>query len=344
MRLRDAFRHQAQSCGRLGSPFMERMLSGLADAWPETGTLAARCTDWPGELGPNGASLPLRIAGGLHALVLSGRDPDLARVYPPRDVTDAGLIAEVLAALDRNEPFLLDWIDRAPQTNEVRRAAAIIPAAHWIAARHPLPIRVSELGASGGLNLMWDRFAIETDAGRLGPADPALTLTPAWSGTMPDAARIEVAGRAGVDLSPLDVRDADDRLRLLSYLWPDQPHRAELTRAAIAAFDAGLDSGDAVDWLKTRLDTAHEGQLHLVYHTIAWQYFPPDRQEKGRALMEAAGARATPDRPLGWLSLEHDGDSASKDGACLSVRLWPGDETVTLARADFHGRWVRWLS
>ncbi len=60
----------------------------------------------------------------------------------------------------------------------MRRAAALIPAAHWIAARHTLPFRISELGASAGLNLMFDHFALETSAGRLGPEVPALTLRP----------------------------------------------------------------------------------------------------------------------------------------------------------------------
>ena len=29
-------------------------------------------------------------------------------------------------------------------------------------------------------------------------------------------------------------------------------------------------------------------------------------------------------------------------GSALTLRLWPGDLTIELGRADFHGRWVRW--
>ena len=29
-------------------------------------------------------------------------------------------------------------------------------------------------------------------------------------------------------------------------------------------------------------------------------------------------------------------------GAALTLRLWPGDLTFALVRADFHGRWVHW--
>lgn len=83
------------------------------------------------------------------------------------------------------------------------------------------------------------------------------------------------------------------------------------------------------------------GALHLIFHTVAWQYFPPAAQAKGTALIEAAGARATPDTPLAWLRMEADTQTR---GASVSARLWPGDHHIPLGRADFHGRWVDWSS
>ncbi len=130
-------------------------------------------------------------------------------------------------------------------------------------------------------------------------------------------------------------------MRLTAYLWPDQPERLVLTRAAASVATARIVKGDAIDWLSDRLASAPEGHLHLIQHTVAWQYFPADAQARGRALMEAAGAQATAHRPLAWLSMETDGD-AGKRGAALTLRLWPGDLTLDLGRADFHGRWVHW--
>lgn len=341
MRMPPVLRAQARACAMLDSPFMARLLNGLADHWPADSALGRLCEGWEDvDLGPSGASLPLRIAGGLHALVLRGEDKALAEVYPPRDVSDAVLIDRVLTALPRHEAFFADWMKSAPQTNEVRRSAVLIAAAHEIAARHPLPFALSELGASGGLNLMFDRFALETPAGRLGPDAPALTLSPAWEGPFPAPTPVAVADRRGVDLNPLDVHDPADALRLSAYLWADQPHRMELTRAAIAAQAAPVDRADAIDWLEARLETPHPGQLHLIYHTVAWQYFPAASQTRGRALIEAAGARATVDSPLAWLGMEADGGN----GAAITLRLWPGDITLALGRADFHGRWVRWAA
>jgi hypothetical protein len=133
-----------------------------------------------------------------------------------------------------------------------------------------------------------------------------------------------------------------DGLRIRSYIWADQPHRMALTQTAIGLADGiTVARGDAVDWLETRLQTALPGQLHLVYHTVAWQYFPRSTQDRGEALLQAAGTRATTKAPLAHLSMESDG---AEPGAALVLRLWPGAQVIPLGRVDFHGRWVEWCA
>ncbi|MEX0285231.1 MAG: DUF2332 domain-containing protein [Paracoccaceae bacterium] len=332
-------RAQADACANLGSPFMGQLLYILSDSWKSHGTLADFCGQFEGDLSASGYSLPLRLAAALHALVMSGRDPDLAMLYPPNYTSDADLEETVWRAIDRHQEEILDWMTFAPQTNEVRRSTVLIPAAHWIAARHPLPFVTSELGASAGLNMAFDQFAIEANAGRLGPENPALTLRPEWTGDFPAASRVEVAERAGVDLNPLDPHEPEQQLRLLSYLWPDQPHRVALTKAAIAVRADPVHQGDAIEWLEQRLASPRPGRLHLVYHTIAWQYFPAASQTRATELMEAAGAAASDDAPLAWLQFEADGN---EPGGGIFLRLWPGNVRIALGRADYHGRWVKW--
>ena len=341
MTLEEAFRHQAVSCGRLGSPFMQDLLETLADIWDDTSPLAEAFASYEGDIGPAGHSLPLRLCGGLHALVLSDRDAALKAAYPPHARPDAfdRLIGE---ALRRQAPFLIDWIKSPPQTNEVRRAAALIPMAHVALEHFDLPLWLSELGASGGLNLHWDAFALEIGSARWGPQDAVLSLSPDWEGPMPPQRSPLVTGRRGVDLNPLNPTKPDDLLRLCSYLWPDQPERLARTKAAATVSEGEVDPGDAVDWLETRLADAPEGHLHLIQNTVAWQYFPPDRQAQGVSLIEAAGARATARRPLAWMQMETEGDTTGAIGAALTLRLWPGDLTLPLGRADFHGRWIKW--
>jgi len=335
--LQRALQDQAQHCANLGSPFMAQLCSVLAENLTTGTPLSDRLFTWPGEMALGADAVPLRLCAAFHALHLLGRG-NLGAVYPPNRVDDTTLWAGIAAAMDSESGFVQRWIDSPPQTNEVRRSAGLIAGAHWLTERYNLPIHLSELGASGGLNLMFDRFRLRIDGQDYGPDDPALTLTPDWSGHLPPVCAAKVSERRGSDLNPLDPHAPSDRLRLRAYLWADQPERLALTDAAIRVATGPVDKGDAIDWLATRL-TPRPGALHLIWHSIAWQYFPHAAQARGTALIEAAGAKATDDTPLGWLSMERD---VSGPGAALSLRHWPGDHHVALGRIDFHGRWLRW--
>lgn len=302
----------------------------------ERGTpLTDRLFAWSGDLGPRGDSVPLRLCGALHALKLQG-DAGVAAVYPPQRVSDDVLWAAINDALHLHAAQIDAFIASPPQTNEVRRASALIAAAHVVAAMVPNPMSVSELGASAGLNLNWDHFALKVGDTYFGPQTAALTLTPDWSGPLPPQTRPTVIERRGVDLNPVDP--ITDRIRLRAYLWPDQPDRLDLTDAALSLPAAQVDRSDAIDWLGPRLPHV-AGQTHLIYTTIAWQYFPSHKQAKGLAMIEAAGKTATLDTPLAFVQMENDG---GPNGAQLTLRLWPGDVHLTLGRVDFHGRWIDW--
>ncbi len=339
MSLRHALREQAKSNAALGSPFTARVLNIIADNIQPGTHLTDRMFNWPGDIGPHGASVPLRLLGGLHALVLNETAPDLNAAYPPHPTADdAPLWAAINSAMDEHAGFLDRWINSPPQTNEVRRAAILIATGHWLTEEYGLPFVLSELGASGGLNLMWDHFALAVGGQSFGPQNPALTLAPEWHGPLPPAAAPHIADRRGVDLAPLNPSDPDDALRLMAYLWADQPDRLARTRAAMQVASAPVDKGDAGAWLADRLEQPRPGHLHLIYHTIAWQYFPQETQDTCEKALNTAGAQATDDAPLAHLSMEADGGK----GAAAFLRLWPGGEIINLGRVDFHGRWVEW--
>lgn len=342
MTLTQAFRDQSATCTRMGSPFMGTLLKILSEHWDSSTPLGQAMATYTGDIGPAGHSLPLRIAAGLHALVLSGKDATLKAVYPPAETDPDRLRRAVLKALADHTEFLLDWTRLPPQTNEMRRSAALIAMGHVALSRFNRPIILSELGASGGLNLLWDRYAVEIAQQRFGAADPLVTFTPDWTGPLPPLQTPHIVARAGVDLNPLAPRDPTDRLRMSSYLWADQPSRMDMLAAAAPHQVHSVHKGDAIEWLEHRLDSAAKGHLHIIQHTVAWQYFPHTAQTRGRSLIEAAGARATEDSPLAWMSMETDGDTTGKVGAALTLRLWPGDITLDLGRADFHGRWIKW--
>lgn len=338
---REAFASQARACEMLGSPLTAAVCRTLGEHLaPGQGGVAEAVLGWQGDPSPAGASVPLRLAGGLHRLVLDGADADLASAYA-RGSVDWPTLA---AALGRHEAALLDALTRPPQTNEVARAAAIVPAAHFALSRlaEPLPLEVMELGASAGLNLNWPRFRLDAGGGvTFGAADARVSLRPVWQGEPPEAARVEVASAEGVDLHPV----ADPEV-LVAYAWADQAERIARLRAAIAEarrHPPAVAAGDAGDWLAERLARPPvPGRLRLVYHTIARQYFPPATEAAVQAALEDAGRDAGPDTPLAQFGMEGDGGT---DGAALTLTLWTGGQarSWSLGRADFHGRWVRWM-
>lgn len=342
MNLIQAFEDQAISCERLDSQFMGRVLRILAQIWQPETRLGQVIGSYTGDIGPVGHSLPLRIAGGLHAIVLNGLNSPLANAYPPNEVDTSALTNAISNALTENEAFLLEWVKNPPQTNEVRRSAVLIAGAQVAYSYFSRPFILSELGASGGLNLMWDKFALKVHGSRFGPKAAALTLSPEWKGPPPPNAALSITQRAGVDLNPLNPKISEDIVRLKAYLWADQPHRMALTQSAASVQDTVVDQGDAIDWLTHRLSVQIPGHIHLVQNTIAWQYFPTQAQERGVQLFKEAGAKATTDCPLAWLSMENDGDATGGLGAAITLRMWPGDIVLHLGRADFHGRWVHW--
>ena len=338
MSLRAHFQRQADACETLGSPFTARLLRLLAGRMRTGRTVETRLFDWPeASLTPD--AVALRLAGALHALVLMERDAALTAAYPPRVTDDDALWQAVDAALERHADHILHWLDNAPQTNEVRRATALILGASAAAHRFPgLSLRISELGASGGLNLSFDRYGLRLPGGHFGPDRPVLTLEPDWQGPLPQLHPFRITERRGVDLKPVDPNDPDQVLRLKSYVWADQPDRMERLAAALSVAGAPVDRGDAGAWLAARLDDPCPGRIDFLYHTIAWQYFPDQTVRTCREAIERAAARATDEAPFAWLSFEMDDQ---KPGAPVILRLWPGDISVELGRMDFHGRWFR---
>ena len=69
---------------------MRRLLHLLADGDLYSVTLIYRLNSCSGDPAPNKDDIPLRLAAGLHALVLSGQDPALKACYPPPTIRAAG--------------------------------------------------------------------------------------------------------------------------------------------------------------------------------------------------------------------------------------------------------------
>ena len=339
--VRAAFAKQAHYCTQLAAPFTALLCSLAAERLDRSTTAGRRILDWPGNAAPFGDAVALRLCGGLHFLARAGAVPELAALYPPAPLPEPDrLWRTVLPVLD--DSALGPWLDSAPQTNEVGRSAVLIAGLLVVAARFGLPLRLYELGASAGLNLQLDRYRY--DLGGLPAGDPGspLLLKPDWKGPPPPAAALRIAGRAGVDLNPVVLPGA--RERLIAYVWADQAQRLAQLDAALslaAADPPRLDKADAADWIEAKLPLAPEpGAVRVVMHSVAFHYFPDDTKRRVAAHIEAAGGRATADGPLAWLRFE---EQPGDEHFSLRLRTWPGVEEL-LAWTHPHGRSVEWVA
>lgn len=340
--VRTAFANQVVYCRANDAPITARIVAALAALLdkPATG-FARRIADWQGA--PLADALPLRAAGGIHALHLAGIAHELAPIYADsEDINDAAIVAGVI---HRHEAALLPWLDGPPQTNEAGRSSNFIAAMLWLTEQGLPPLfDCLEIGSSAGINLMIDRYHYDLAGVQVGPQPGVMAFTPEWRGNHPPQHKIAFAGLKGCDVAPVDLTDPVQALRLKAYVWPEHHIRFARIEAAIAAAEAqkpDLVQGNAADFIEAELAKPQtKDTTRVLMHSIVWQYVPADQQARVTAAMEAAGARATAERPLAWIALEANRTIHLHE---LVVRHWPGDGAPKmLGRAHAHGAWVEW--
>jgi hypothetical protein len=345
-RLARLVREQAAACQELGSPLYARLLERLAEDVLAGGPGAAVFVGHERDPGP--AAIALRLMGGVHRLVLLSRAPGLARFYPsvggegdPERAWPA-----FRAVLEEHRDELRAGLDQPPQTNEVGRAAALVGGLLHVAAARPGPVRLFEVGASAGLNLRPDhvRVALADGAG-VGPASSPLVLDDPWRGPLPPLSpALEVVERAGCDMSPLDPMTEEGRLRLASYVWPDQLARLERLRGAMelaAQVPATVHRMAAMDFVR-RLQLV-PGTTTVLWHSVVWQYLSPDERTAVEQRLADLGAGAGDAGRLAHLRLEPQRRSPGAEREFL-VRLqtWPGGQDRILGVAHPHGIPTTW--
>ncbi|MBI1200011.1 MAG: DUF2332 family protein [Phenylobacterium sp.] len=343
-----ALRLQAGICKAFGAPFHAAMMERLAADYEQGGPTRGLVEPWIGASARKlfDDAVPIRLANAFTHLAMSGEAPALAAAYPteanPAGDPDAAWGA-ARSAMTAHRDHLLAFMGHEPQTNEVRRSACLLGGFLTVAAETGLPLRCFEIGASAGLNVLWDRFHYRLGAAEWGdPASPVEIPTD-WEGPLPPLeAKVEVAERAACDRRPTELTDPAQRRRLLACIWPGQFDRLARSRAAIDLALAGgtvVDEADALDWTRAKV-RPEAGAATVLYHSIFWQYLPHETREALEAAILEIGDGATPEAPFAWLRMEPPMNNLAT--VELRLTLWPGGGERVLAEVHPHGAWVRW--
>jgi hypothetical protein len=344
----EVLKMQAAACAALGSPFSGGLLERAAEALPSEPSLQAAFAPWADAARRTvfDDAAALRWLGALNEFVLETPDSALAQTYPRHDRPGDAAVAwpQALAFVRSEAERTAAFMRHEPQTNEPRRSAVLLPGFLEVAAATRLPLRTLELGASAGLNQLWDRRRYrygETFA--WGPESARVVIDAEWRGDPPKLdAPAHVTARGACDRSPVALADPAQRRRLGAYVWPDQFDRLARFEAAVAdALEAGVtvECEDAVAWTR-RHAAPQAGVTTVVFHSVFFQYMPAESQAALVEVLAAFGAEARADASLAWLRMEPAPDNPGMME--LRLTLWPDGGERVLATAHPHGAWVEW--
>jgi hypothetical protein len=308
-----------------GSPLYVELCDVVADS-DELLRILNRIVNWP---------YPNVFFAAVHYLLMKGDGPELARFYPslandPEPVAAAGHAFREFVISHEDEIVELGRT-RYTQTNECRRCVVLLPA---IWSRSLPTFHLVDLGASAGLNLMVDLYRYRWDDIEWGPESP-VTLETELRGSEPEPREIQVLSRTGLDLNPIDPRDANDRLWLEALIWPEHEGRRRRLRAALdlaRAVDIHFVEGSALETLVATLEDLPDSEPAVVINSFTLNQFTQDaRDEVDRIVSQARGTRPVVRVAFEYRAREDDWPTVSVDD---------GSGEVTIGRAHPHGDWI----
>jgi hypothetical protein len=234
------------------------------------------------------------------------------------------------------------------QTNEVTRCANLVPAFALVYQYGEYkPLAGIELGASGGLNLNWDRYQyIYNNTYTLGE-DPSVQIhcalqgnfSPLFPHTMPP-----MASRIGIELFPLDLKHERDVNWIRACIWPEETWRYQRLDAALAfaqQYSPNVLAGDACELLPGALATIPPEQTICIWHSFALNQGPAHVRER----IEQFLTEFSRERTVYRVSLELDPANLAHPSPQLEIHTYRRGKTREsewLASCALHGERMQW--
>ncbi|MET0326126.1 MAG: DUF2332 domain-containing protein [Ilumatobacteraceae bacterium] len=350
----DAVAEDAAGCARMfaefarganpRAPLYARLAAGIAGDESIAGLLLHA---------PPRQRQPVLFLACVHSILLgpTGRHDALARWYPNLTARPSSgdpvpaLRAFCVAHRAELEERLAT---RSTQTNEIGRCALLLPAFGMLAAEVGALAHL-DVGTSAGLNLLLDRYHYRyVPGGEVGGPSPVTLECEARREVPVPTAMPEIVERRGLDRSPIDVHDPEQRRWLEACVWPDQTDRFERLRAALAlATESSVEitTGDAI--ADTPGLARGLGAHPVITNTWVLNYLSGAERAAYLAALDELGREGD----ISWVFAECPvlvpdlpvADRRSTQTALVLVRWRAGRRTVDhLGDAHPHGYWLHW--
>jgi len=324
------------------SPLYQGLSARIAED-PEILSLASESRK--GEIVPN------LFFGAVHFLLLQGTEHPLSAFFPSVSCSSSGGGGDPYPyfrsfCLENKNRIRYLASSKRVQTNEVQRCACLLPAFELVAREsRGGPLSLIDIGASAGLNLLWDRYGYDYGTGRKygnvnSPVQISCTVRGDPKPPIPEIFP-SVESRLGIDLNPIEVRDTEEMLWLKSLVWPEHTKRAELLQRAIqlARQDPPrVISGDVLDVLPGVLSELPRHSTICVYHSHTVYQFPQELRDRLLSQITELSRK----RDLFEVSFEW---WRGKDQPSLELsRVRDGKRREELlAYCSPHGEWLQWV-
>jgi hypothetical protein len=310
---------------------------------PEVGAIATYAR--PGQPRPN------LFFAAVHYLLLRGVQHPLAHFYPslvssPRPLEEIYPVFRAFC-LEQRERLSQLIAQRLVQTNEVSRSACLLPA-FGLVAQHErrYPLALIEIGASTGLNLLWDHYGYRYGEGLhrgsfISPVQLECTLRGKKHPPLP-AELPTIALRMGIDLKPVDMQDPAETLWLRALIWPEHRERVERLERALEIARCQkplLMAGDALDLLPEIIASTPLDTTLCLFHSFTMNQFTEEERQQLSAILSEASMR----RPIYRIAFEE----LTSDGyPQLSLYFYHSQMEThrTLAHCSSHGDWLEWVA
>lgn len=259
---------------------------------------------------------PSLLFAAVNFLLASHPDAALAAYYPVhggRRPVDGQLMAAFAAFCAEHAEKLGELLrGGSTQTNEIRRCVVLRLALSHVSRRWPGPLALVEVGASAGLNLLFDRYRYRIGDQEDAPAaGSSVLISSGLRGSAP-AGRLlgaapEVTPRLGIDLNPVPLADPGQRAWLEAFIWPEDTSGLATLRGAIdLAVSAGTPPvvpGDATtDTARLLAALPGRGPVVVFTATLLSYLDASARTAFAGQLQEAAQLR-----PVAWAFAEAPG-------------------------------------